>query len=68
MASSNRACKRFFIGVDSEVIEEIASFPELLVTTRILTLHDSPDPPGVCMFVSQYFVIGCVRNMFGFAN
>ena len=62
------AGKRLFIGVDPQMIKEVASFAELFVATRVLTLHDPPNPPGVNMFVSQYLVICCIWHMFAFTH
>ena len=50
------------------MIKKVASFPELLVATRILALHDSPDPARIGMLVSQYLVVGGIWNMFAFAH
>jgi hypothetical protein len=59
----DRTGKRFFVGVNSQMVEEVASFAELLVTAWVLTLHDSSDPPRLYVLVSQYLVVGGVGNM-----
>lgn len=62
------ASKRLFIGVNSQMVEEVASLSELLVTAWILALHDSPDSSCLNMFVSQDFVICSIRYMFALAH
>lgn len=68
VTARDRASKRLFVGVNPQMIKEIASFSELFVTSRILTLHNSPDSPSINMFVPENLVVCSIRNMFAFAN
>lgn len=67
MAALNWTPKGLLIGMDSQMIEEVASFSELFMATRVLTLHDSSDSSCFYVLIPQYFVICSVRNMLAFA-
>ena len=56
------------LGVDPQVIEKVASLSELLATVLVLTLHNSSNPFGALVFISQNFIMGSIWNMLGFAD
>ena len=68
MTACNRARERFFVGVNPQMVKEVASFPELFVTPRILAFHDPSDSSCLYVLVSQYFVVCCIRHMFAFTD
>ena len=60
--------KRLFVGVNPQVVEEVASFAELFMAARILALHNSSNSSCVYVFVSQNFVIRSVGHVLAFTH
>lgn len=56
------------MGMDSEVIEEVAALSELLTTALVLALHYSPYPLCTLVFISEYFIMSRIRDMLGLTD
>lgn len=56
------------LSVDPKVVEKVASLSELLATVLVLALHNSSNPFGALVFISQNFIMGSIWNMLGFAD
>ena len=52
----------------SEMVKEVASFPELFPTMSVLTFHHSPYTFCNGMFEPQNFKMTCVGDVLAFAN
>ena len=60
--------KRFFLGVNSQMVKEIASLSEVLATVWEGALHDSPDPLRFCMLELQNSKVAGVRDVSALAD
>lgn len=67
-ASFYRTLKGLFPGMNSEMIEEVTSFPELLAAALVLALHHSSHSLCNCMFELKYLIMSSIRNMLAFAD